>query len=103
MGTSPLKIKNNQEVTVFDNIYRSFISIEDLTKTIIQVSKKKNYGIYNIGSEGISYYDRIINLIKKYDKNKNLSLIKSANGTEFPKKLSLNTNKIKKNYNITFN
>ena len=100
---SIIKIKNNQEVTVFDNIYRSFISIEDLTKTIIQVSKKKNYGIYNIGSEGISYYDRIINLIKKYDKNKNLSLIKSANGTEFPKKLSLNTNKIKKNYNITFN
>ena len=100
---SIIKIQNNQEVTVYNNIYRSFVSIEDLTKTIILVSKKKNYGIYNVGSQGLSYYERIRNLIKKSDKNVNLSLIKSAKGNTFPQKLFLNTNKIKKNYNITFN
>lgn len=60
---------------------------------IIKNKKKIKYGVYNIGSKTISYYSRLLFILKfkKYFK-----YIKQTKGHAEPIKQNLNLNKIRK-------
>lgn len=86
-------IKNKKKIFVATNIYRSFLSIEYLLKTLEKLINNKIYGTYNIGHAEKSYYDLIRSLcVEKKIKFKKY-LFKTEVKTN-PQYLSLNTNKI---------
>jgi dTDP-4-dehydrorhamnose reductase len=86
-------IKNKKKIFVATNIYRSFLSIEYLLKTLEKLIDYKIYGTYNIGYAGKSYYDLIKCLcVEKKIKFKNYLFKTKIKST--PQYLSLNTNKI---------
>ena len=99
------KLKKNQKINVFKNIYRSFVYLEELTH-FFEFTLKRNYkpGVYNIGSKTFSYYGRLkqaINLnknLKKFSKN-----ITGTIGSVKPKKQSLDRKKFAKEFGFKFN
>tara|TARA_X000000950_G_C13796168_1_gene611506 strand:- start:338 stop:1186 length:849 start_codon:yes stop_codon:yes gene_type:complete len=99
-----LKIKKNQKLKVFKNIYRSFVYISDLNNLLekIILSKIFHTGIYNIGSKKYSYFYRLLEIMKKNQILRKKNLVKGINGKAIPKTQSMNTNKIKKVYQFKF-
>ena len=99
---SIINIRNNINIHVYENIYRSFVDVNDLTEIMVQIINKDKYGIYNVGSSKYSYYERLIYLFNLYNKKNYINFIKPDRGSINPIDLSLNTTKIMKNYNMIF-
>ena len=70
----------------YANVKSNFIFQEDVAKTILKVLHKK--GIINIGGQNQTIY----NFAKKYNKN----IKKKISKGEFPKRMDMNLNKLKK-------
>ena len=83
---------------VAKNIVRSFIKIDDLSKFIIKLINCKNYGVYNIGSKGESYYSRI----KKFAIKSKNNVISCDNDKIYPLHQELKTDKLKKVFKVKF-
>ena len=70
--------------------------------------KKIKSGVYNLGSSGlISKYDLIKMFVKKFDKSKNVILLKreykhDKNKARRPLNMLMNTSKLQKRANIRF-
>ena len=99
------KLRKDEKVTVFKNVFRSFVYLEELVNFFLKILEKKfEFGLYNIGSKTFSYHERLKlaldnNIkLKKFKKN-----IRGINGNVSPKKQSLNTKKFKKEFNLKFN
>lgn len=117
IGTNKIKDKNslsdwivkslrkNKKIKTYSNIIFSPLYIKTLCKYINTVVRKKNYGIYNLGSKNsISKYNFSIMLCKKLKLNKNL-IKKTIYNTNLsrakrPLKMSLNINKFEKIFNV---
>jgi len=95
------KLKKNERVKVFKNIERSFLMIDDLNKILEDLIESKYYGIYNVGSNLISYSNRVKNLCKLININY-ANLIDEINGNIYPVKQNFNTTKVKKKFNFEF-
>lgn len=99
------QLKSKQKVNIFNNIYRSFIFLEELILFFEKIiTKNFNYGIYNAGSKVFTYYDRLRIIL---DSNINLKKLKdNVNGIQGninPKCQSLNTKKFEKEFSFKFN
>ncbi len=92
--------KLNKKIPVARNIYRSFLYIDQLIFAIMKSLKSDKYGIYNIGSKKQSYYSRLKNIFSKNKLNYKSFLKPEINTKIFPIIQVLNSQKIKKNFNI---
>ena len=60
------KLQNKESINAYANIKRCFLHIDQLITIYSMLIDSKSYGIYNIGSEVTTYFDRIKNIcIKK--------------------------------------
>ena len=94
-------LKKNKKISVFNNVKRSFLKINELNLFLKKLINSKNYGIYNIGSKKLSYSQRIKILsteLKINWKNK----INEIQGNVFPLEQNFNTNKVKKKFKYNF-
>jgi UDP-glucose 4-epimerase len=62
-------LKKNKKITVFNNVKRSFLKIDEFIKFLKVLIDNKKYGIYNTGSKLFFYNQRIRNLCKIYKIN----------------------------------
>jgi len=95
------KLKKKRRIKVFKNIERSFLMINDLNNILEVLIESKNYGIYNVGSDLISYSNRVKNLCKLININY-ANLIDEINGIIYPVKQNFNIIKVKKKFNFKF-
>lgn len=89
-------LKNKKKVLVFSNVYRSFCRVEELSLFFYNLVYKKKipFGIYNIGSNLVSYHDRLIKLARSMKISTKKIIPKF--GIIEPKKQELDTNKIRR-------
>ncbi len=98
-------LKKNKKIKTYSNIIFSPLYIKTLCKYINTVIKKKNYGIYNLGSkDSISKYNFSIMLCKNLKLNKKL-IKKTIYNTNLskakrPLNMSLNIKKFEKIFNV---
>ena len=93
-------LKKNKKISVFNNVKRSFLKIDEFNKFLKKLIYSKNYGIYNVGSKVSSYSKRLELLCKKYSiPTKN---IKNLKGNIEPLIQNFDTKKLRKNFNIAF-
>ncbi len=94
------RINEGKNVLVANNIIRSFVKVKDLAKFLVKLCNKKDYGIYNIGTTGESYFARVG---KSLNNNKNKKLLIPDNNLRIhPQHQELVTGKIKKVFNEVF-
>lgn len=95
------KIKNKKKVYLANNVFRCFVDIDQLVFFLKQLIKDKNYGIYNVGSNCMSYFDRVKQLCiaKNLDYEKYLF---SEKITAKPYRQELNTKKLKSVFHFNF-
>lgn len=94
-------LKKNKKVSVFKNIKRSFLKINEFNLFLEKLLISENFGIYNVGSKVFTYSERLESLCKynKINYKKNIIKIK---GFIKPKVQNFNTNKVKKKFNFKF-
>lgn len=88
------KIRSKKKVTLASNVSRCFVDVNQLVSFLIQLINNKNYGIYNVGSNCVSYFDRV----KQLCVAKNLHYEKYLFSKKMaikPYKQELNTQKLK--------
>ena len=60
-----IKIKQKKITYVLSNLYRSFLYLEDFNSCIIKSLTNKKFGIYNLGTKKMSYFERVRQISKK--------------------------------------
>ena len=102
-------IIEKKKIVGYENIYFNPLNISSLCLIIEKIFLKKiKSGVYNLGSSGlISKYDLIKMFVKKFDKNKNVILLKreykhNKNKVRRPLNMLMNTSKLQKCANIRF-
>ena len=102
-------IIEKKKIVGYENIYFNPLNISSLCLIIEKIFLKKiKSGVYNLGSSGlISKYDLIKMFVKKFDKSKNVILLKreykhDKNKARRPLNMLMNTSKLKKRANIRF-
>lgn len=65
INASCKKIINKKEVYAATNIYRNFISTQQLTSVLEKLIHFRVYGTYNVGEEASSYFDKIKSICLK--------------------------------------
>lgn len=94
-------IRKGKETLIYDNIYRCFLRVNELVDFLEKVIRNNNYGIYHLGSEMMSYYERIKILCIENNLEYNNKLIPEK-GDVNPLKQDINTNKLKEIFNYSF-
>ena len=95
-----VKKKTNKKILVAKNIYRSFLYLDQLILILIKSLNSNKYGLYNLGSKKFSYYSRLKSIFSKNKLDYKRFLKPELNKNIFPLIQVLNSNKIKKNFNI---
>ena len=93
-------LKKNKKISVFKNVKRSFLKIDEFNKLLEKLIYSENYGIYNIGRKVFSYSKRLEMLCKKYSISK--KNIRTIAGNIKPLIQNFDTKKVKKKFNIVF-
>jgi dTDP-4-dehydrorhamnose reductase len=94
-------LKKKKKITVFKNIKRSFLKIEEFNIFLEKLILNKNFGIYNVGSKLFNYSSRLEILCKNYKINIKNNISK-VNGNISPLTQNFNTQKLKKYLNFQF-
>ena len=55
--------------SIFFNVLRCFLKVEELVLVYEMLLKSQNYGTYNLASPLVSYYERIVQICKKNNVN----------------------------------
>lgn len=95
------KIKNKKKIYLANNVFRCFVNINQLIPFLIKLINDKNYGIYNVGSNCMNYFDRA----KQICTAKNLRYEKYLFCEKIiakPYKQELNTKKLKSVFKFNF-
>jgi dTDP-4-dehydrorhamnose reductase len=93
-------LKKNKKISVFKNVKRSFLKIDEFNKLLKKLIDSENYGIYNVGSKVFSYSERLRMLCKEYTiPTKNMSKI---TGNIEPLIQNFDTKKLRKKFDIVF-
>jgi dTDP-4-dehydrorhamnose reductase len=97
-----IKLKSGLEAEVFKNVFRCFVSLNELLSVLEATINDTDYGIYHIGSRLMSYSDRILQLCEqqKIDWRDNLVL---KDGQVTPLSQNLDTRKIKRVFGLISN
>lgn len=96
-----IQIKKGKTVKVYNNVFRCYILLSDLINLLSKLTYDNNYDIYHIGTEMMSYYERLRDTcIKNGIKYK--SLLKPVSGSANPMRQNLDTKKIKDIFKCEF-
>lgn len=90
-----MKIKRQESVKVFDNVFRCYVLLSDLLDTFEKILCDDHYGIYHIGTDMKNYYVRLRDLCTK-ENIEYKDFLQSTQGTAKPMNQNLNTEKINK-------
>lgn len=96
------KIKAGQAAEVFSNVYRCFVTLEDLLKVLEASISDTHYGIYHIGSRLMSYSERIKQICLQEGIPYQDKLV-FKDGQVFPLSQNLNTDKLKRIFGTVAN
>ena len=96
-----IQIKKREAVKVYDNVYRCYVLLSDLTKIFEKLMSDNHYGTYHVGTKMMSYYERLIDMCQK-NEIKYEGLIQPVSGSAKPMKQNLNTEKIKTAFRFKF-
>lgn len=95
-----LDLKNNKQVVTYTNIIRRFLPVNELVSFFISLLDSDKFGIYNIGSQPVSYYDRIVDLASS--QNISSDLILPEIGSIKPKVQIPDLTKFQNSFNMKF-
>jgi len=87
-----IDIKQGKQVNVYNNVYRCYVLLSDLLEILFRAKDNENYGIYNIGTRMMSYYDRIKSICEQ-NNIRYKSLLDSVEGKAEPMIQNLDTKK----------
>jgi dTDP-4-dehydrorhamnose reductase len=96
-----IDLLDNKKVSAYSNIIRHYIIVTELVDFLLGILDSDQYGIYNIGSEPISYYDRILYMAKQ--QNLNINMILPETGKISPEVQTLDLTKFNNSFNQKFN
>lgn len=92
-----IDLKQGKEVTVFKNVQRCFVKLEELLDLFETFINDENYGTYHVGSKLMSYYDRLCDLRDELGIDRKNKII-PAEGNADPLVQNLNTEKFKNTF-----
>ena len=98
---SILNIKNGNSISIYTNVKRPFTRIDELIKLLIASLENSFYGTYNVGSESISYYDRLVQILNE-EEIAYTDLIYKDIGNIKPIEQNFNTTKVRKVFGFEF-
>ena len=96
------RLNNKEVVKAYSNIKRCFLHVDQLIEVYSMLIESKFYGVYNIGSEATTYFDRIKNICDK----KNIltkNFLHSTIGKEDPLVQDVNQKKFENTFKIKMN
>ena len=96
-----INLMEGKKVYSFDNISRCYLRVGELLDVIVSLLDDEHYGIYHLGSQLKSYYDRMRDLCEETGIEWRGNLL-AASGDILPKTQNLNVEKIKKLLDRTF-
>ena len=96
-----VNIKRKKKVTIFNDVYRSFVDIVDLIKLLKTLIRSKKIGTFNIGSKPFSYSKRLLYICKKL-KIKINGLLKPIPSEVSDKYIALSTKKLNNKFKFKF-
>lgn len=94
-----IDLKAEKEVTVFKNVERCFLRIEELLNLFKIFINDANYGTYHVGTKMMNYHDRLCALCDELEidwKDKIIPVAGKAN----PLAQNLNTDKLKNTFGV---
>ena len=94
-----IDLKAGKKVSVFKNVARCFVRIEELVHLFEIFLNDTNYGTYHVGTKMMNYYERLCVLCEELRidwKNKIIPVEGNAN----PLVQNLNTDKLKKTFGV---
>lgn len=97
-----IDLRAGKRVEAFDNVKRCFVKLNELVDLLGKLLCDKHYGIYHVGSEMVSYYERILVLCKNNNVSCEETLIPKS-GKAKPMIQNLDTMKLKTTFNICLN
>ena len=96
-----IKIRSGNQVNAFKNVKRCYVKIGELVFFLKELIDDTHFGLYNAGSELMSYYQRIEMICKEKD----IDIIGKFNpvdGEAKPLVQGLNTMKLEKTFKLKF-
>ena len=96
-----LQIKENKPVQIYDNVFRCYVLVSDVVSVLTALIDDTHYGVYHLGTEMSSYYDRVKYLCDRYHITYE-SLLKPSQGSVTPMKQNLDTRKIRSLLSFNF-
>jgi len=90
-------LKQDKQVTVFDNVYRCFVKRQELLKLFELILNDTHYGVYHIGSKMMSYSERLHLLCDEIGLSYE-GLLMPVKGEARPMKQNLDTRKLKETF-----
>ena len=96
-----IKIINKEKIDVFENVTRHYILAEELVDFLIFLISSNKYGTYNVGTNAMTYFERISTLVKGL--NLDISLINKITGNVSPQIQTYSLNKLHTTFKKYFN
>lgn len=98
-----LTVLKKQEVSVFTNIYRSFITLEDLASIVALGATTENRGIFNLGTYSkTSYFERLLDTISVVKRDDLKIMVKGEHGFADPLVQILDTSRAREVFKLEF-
>ncbi len=95
------EILSGNEFILYKNVFRSFVEINQLIDILVMLADDTSFGIYNIGTNPMSYFERAQFLLKQINP-KLTKQLKGALGDAKPLFQGLDSTKFLSTYNIQF-
>lgn len=96
-----IKLSNKEKIDVFENVTRHYILVEELVDFLIYLISSNKYGTYNVGTNAMTYFERIFRLAKGL--NLDTDLITKTIGNVSPQIQTYNLNKLHTTFKKLFN
>lgn len=96
-----LQIKENKPIQIYDNVFRCYVLVSDVISVLTVLIDDTHYGVYHLGTEMSSYYDRVKYLCDRYHIMYE-NLLKPSQGSATPMKQNLDTRKIRSLLSFNF-
>ena len=96
-----IKLNNKEKIDVFENVTRHYILVEELVNFLIFLISSNKYGTYNVGTNAMTYFERISTLAKGL--NLDTDLITKTIGNVSPQIQTYNLNKFHSTFKKLFN
>ena len=98
---SLIALKKGQSISAFTNIKRCYIKVEELIELLVKSVDNQRYGIFHLGCDMASYFDRIVKMAIEQG-IKTEGLLQKGQGSVEPPVQDLKREKVKKGFNINF-